>query len=316
MTTELSPPPTHAREGEPEAWLRWNGARPAGGTAPPPVIRIEPPPRFPTIDLAELWRYRDLLFQMVWRNISARYRQSVIGIGWAVIRPLVTMVVFTFVFGRVAGLPSAGIPYMLISLTGLLPWTLFSACLGQSGASLVGGSALITKVYFPRLVLPLSAVAVGLVDFGIQLVLLVVILGGYALSGRFVPEVGWELALLPAFVLMAAVAGLAIGLWAAALNVKYRDIGQALPFVTQIWMWLSPVAYLGEAAISVLPEPLRPLYGLNPMAGVIDGFRWVTVGGPAPNPVMFAVSAAAVAVLMVGGLFFFRSVERQFADIV
>ena len=314
MTTALVPPPPAAGRSPGPAGPPANDVTSADGA--PFVTRIEPPPRFPAIDFVELWRYRDLLGQMVWRDISARYRQSVIGIGWALIRPVVTMVVFTFVFGRVAGLPSAGVPYALVALTGLLPWSLFATCLGQSGASLVGGSALITKVYFPRLILPLSAVAVGLVDFLIQLLLLAAILLGYAATGAFVPDVNLRWLLIPAFVLMAVLAGLAVGLWATALNVKYRDIGQALPFLTQIWMWLSPVAYLGSAAAGVLPGPLKPWYGLNPMVGVIDGFRWATVGGPTPDGTMFAVSAAVVAVLLVGGLIFFRSVERQFADIV
>ncbi len=277
-----------------------------------PVTVITPPGRWAAIDLGEVWQYRDLLYQMALRDISARYRQSMIGIGWAVIRPIMTMLVFTFVFGRVAKLGPDGIPYALFSFAAIIPWSLFAHCLGQSSQSLVASSSLITKVYFPRLLLPLNAIAVGLVDFFIQVIVFLVLAFGFYLSGSFLPVLDWRLMLLPIFVLLCVLSGLGIGLWLTALNVKYRDVTHAVPFLTQIWMWMSPVAY----PASVVPEQWRWLYGLNPMCGVIEAFRWIVLGMDSPSWSLISISSLMVLAMLVGGLIYFSKTERHFADII
>ena len=258
------------------------------------------------IDLAELWRYRDLLVLLVWRDVSARYRQSVLGVGWAIVRPVLSMLIFTVIFGRMAGLPSDGVPYPLFCYAALLPWLFFAECLGRSSQSVVGGGALLTKAYFPRLLLPLSSVVLALADLAVQLVLLLGLMAWY----RVGPTAG--LLLAPAFLLLGMAAALAVGLWLTALNVKYRDVGHVVPFLLQAWMWLSPVVYPS----SLVPEGWRVLYGLNPMAGVIEGFRWAVLGKAAPDWAMLAASAAVVGVLLVSGLFYFRKTEKTFADII
>lgn len=259
-----------------------------------------------SLDLAELWSYRELLGMLAWRDVSVRYKQSVAGIGWAVIQPFMTMVIFTIIFGKFARLPSDGLPYPVFAYCAILPWNYFSQSLGGTSDSVVGSSYLITKVYFPRLVLPLSKVTSGLVDFAVAFVILIGMLVWYGIAP------GPGIILLPVFMLIAMITALGVGLWLTALNVNYRDVRFVVPFLLQFWMYASPVAY----STSLVPERWRWLYGLNPMAGVIEGFRWALLGKAAPDPAMMFVSFIAVCGVLVSGLFYFRKMERTFADIV
>ncbi len=280
-------------------------------TAPPtaddlPVTIIEPPKSWVSLDLQDLWRYRDLFSLLVWRGMVARYRQSVVGIGWAIITPLVSTFIFTIIFSRVAGIPSDGSPYPLFAFCALLPWNYFAGALSSATGSIVGSGGVLQKVYFPRLILPLVGVVTGLIEVAIQLVALLALMAWY----QFLP--GWQIIFAPVFLLLAAASALSVGLWLTALNVKYRDVGQAVPFVTQAWMWLSPIVYSSQQ----VPAHLRPLYGLNPMVGVIEGFRWSLLGSSEPDWTMIAVSATVVALLLTGGLYYFRRTEDTFADII
>lgn len=267
---------------------------------------IQPARGWISLNLGEVWRYRDLLMLLIWRDIAARYRQSVVGYGWAVIKPVLSTIIFTFVFGRVAGLPSDGVPYPIFSLAALLPWMFFSGALAGITTSVVGGGNLLSKVYFPRLILPLVSVASGLAELTIQ----GMILASFMIWYRFVP--GWPIALAPVFVLMAVVTALAFGFWLTALNVKYRDVGMALPFLLQAWMWMCPIVYSSR----MVPEKWRTLYALNPMVGVIEGFRWSVLGGAPPDWTMLGISFSVVVALFVAGLYYFRRVEMRFADVI
>jgi len=271
-----------------------------------PVIRIRPTKGPLALDLRELWQYRELLFFFTWRDIKVRYKQTALGASWAIIQPLSTMVVFTIFFGELAKIPSDGIPYPIFSFCGLLPWTLFSGALNRASGSLVGGAGLITKVYFPRLIVPISAVLAGLVDFTIAFLVLV----GMMLYFGYLPTA--RVLVLPLFLLQAIGTGLAVGLWLSALNVHYRDVAYTVPFLTQLWLFASPVAY----SSSLLSEKWRLLYALNPMVGVIEGFRWALLGRELALSGITAISTAIVAVLFIGGLYYFRRMERTFADIV
>ncbi|QOV90642.1 ABC transporter permease [Humisphaera borealis] len=275
------------------------------------VVRIRPGTGWRALDLRELWRYRELLGFLAARDISVRYKQTVLGVAWAVLQPLCTMVVFTIFFGRLAKMPSDGIPYPIFALVGLLPWQLFAYALQQSSNSLVNEQRLISKVYFPRLVIPLSSVLAGAADFAIAFGLVGLMMVGYAAAG-FPPRITVAVAMLPVFTLLALAAALGVGLWLAALNVQYRDVRYVVPFLTQLWLFLTPIAYPS----SLVPQGWRILYGINPMTGVVDGFRWALVGGPAPDPGLMAASVAVVVALLIGGLFYFRRVEAQFADVV
>lgn len=256
--------------------------------------------------LHDLWAYRELLYFLAWRDFKVRYKQTVLGAAWAVIQPFFTMVVFSIFFGYLGKIPSDGIPYPVFAYCALLPWSLFAHALGESSNSLVNNQSLITKVYFPRLIIPIAPLFVGLVDFGIALVVLI----GMMLLYGIVP--GVAVLTTPLFVLLAVLTALAVGMWLAALNVQYRDVRYTLPFLTQLWLFATPVAYPS----SLLPEPWRSLYGLNPMAGVVEGFRWALLGRTgAPGP-LIAVSVVAVALLLVGGLWYFNRMEQTFADIV
>jgi lipopolysaccharide transport system permease protein len=288
---------------------------PSGDEQPPAprvVVRIRPPHGWQPVNLAELWRYRELLWFLAVRDVMVRYKQTALGVAWAVLQPLFTMIVFSIFFGKLGGLPSDGLPYPLFALCALLPWQLFAYALTQSSNSVVAEQRLITKVYFPRLIVPVSSVLSGLVDFGIAFVLLLGMMAAYQLTGACQLALGVPLLALPLFVLFAVAAALAVGLWLAALNVQYRDFRYTIPFLTQFWMFASPVAYPS----SLVPEAWRPLYGLNPMAGVIEGFRWALLGNANPSWGLLAVSAAATAVLLTGGLFYFRRMEKTFADVV
>jgi lipopolysaccharide transport system permease protein len=271
----------------------------------PLVQRIAPSKAWAPLRLGELWTYRELLYFLVWREVMIRYKQTALGVAWAVLQPMLTMIVFSIFFGRLAKMPSDGIPYPVFAFCALLPWQLFAFSLTESSNSVVSNQRLITKVYFPRLLMPIAAMGVGLVDFCIGFALLMAL----ALYFGVVP--GLAMLTVPLWALLAVLTALAVGLWLSALNVKYRDVRYTVPFVTQIWMFATPVAY----PTSLVPEPWRPLYALNPMVGVVDGFRWALFGTEAPR-LTVAVSLAIVAVLMVGGLFYFRRTERTFADVV
>jgi len=255
---------------------------------------------------AEMWRYRDLLAIFVWRDLKVRYKRTVIGAGWAVLQPLIAMVVFSLVFGRLAHLPSDDVPYPIFSFAALVPWTLFANAVGGATTAVVTHSNIISKVYFPRLFLPLSPVIGALVDFGIALV---VLLGMMVFFGI---HPGPQIITLPLFTAFAVLAAAAVGIWLAALNALFQDVRYALPFLMQVWLYASPVAY----ATSLVPPEWRAVYGLNPMATVIEGFRWALLGSGQPPDSMAAVSVLVVALLLVSGLFFFRRVERIFADVV
>jgi lipopolysaccharide transport system permease protein len=258
------------------------------------------------LNLRDIWEYRELLYFLVWRNIKVRYKQTALGAAWAVLQPVLTMLIFTLLFGRLAKVPSDGIPYPVFALTALLPWQLFAFALTESSNSLVGSQNLITKVYFPRLIVPLSSILAGLVDFAISfLALLVMMIYYHVTPGK---TVVW----LPAFLLLALTTALSVGLWLSALNVKYRDVRYTIPFMTQFWMLATPVAY----SSSLIPEPWRKWYGLNPMAGVVEGFRWALLGKSGGVGPLLWVSLAAVLLLLTGGLFYFRRTEATFADIV
>lgn len=270
------------------------------------VIRIEPSRGWVSVKLSELWTYRELLYFLVWRDVKVRYKQTVIGIGWTILQPLTTMVIFTMIFGKLAKIPSEGLPYTVFVYTALLPWNLFAGALSRCTLSLVGNANLITKVYFPRLIVPASAVISGIIDFAIAFVFLL----GIMLWFNIVPT--WDAIALPIFLLLTLITALAVGLWLSALNVRYRDVGHTIPFLIQVWMFLSPVAY----PASLVPEKWRLLYSLNPMAGVIEGFRWALVGKESPAFELIAISTGIVVALLLGGLVYFKRMERTFADVM
>jgi lipopolysaccharide transport system permease protein len=269
-------------------------------------FRIEPPTSWPSVELRELWEYRELLYFLTWRDIKVRYKQTVLGAAWAVIQPLFMMAVFSLFFGKLAGVPSDGIPYPVFTFCGLLPWQLFAYSVTQASNSLVGSQNLITKVYFPRLVVPISAVLGGVVDFAIAFVLLLAMMFYYGIGP------GWQMMALPGLVLLAILAALGVGLWLSALNVQYRDVRYTIGFLVQFWLFATPVAYPS----SIVPEKWRVLYALNPMVGVVDGFRWALLGKPESPGMPLLISAIVVSLLLAGGLYYFRCMEQQFADIV
>jgi len=271
-----------------------------------PKIVIRPSRGWVPLKLKEFWEYRELLYFLIWRDIKVRYKQTALGAAWAIIQPLFTMIVFSIVFGRLAQIPSDGVPYPIFAFCALLPWQLFAHALTESGNSLVASQNLITKVYFPRLVIPLAAVLAGLVDFAIAFVVLLGMMAYYGI----VPTMA--VVFLPLFLLLAVTTALAVGLWLSALNVQYRDVRYTIPFLTQFWLFITPIAYPS----SLVPEGWRTLFGLNPMAGVVESFRWALLGtASAPGP-MLAVSVAVVVALLVGGLYYFRRMEKTFADVV
>ena len=279
---------------------------PGRAASPLPAIIIRPSPAWAALQLGEVWRYRELLLFLVWRDVKVRYKQTVLGAAWAIIQPLFAMVVFTVFFGRLAKVPSDGLPYPLFSYAALLPWQLFANALIQSSNSVVAGERLITKVYFPRQVIPLASVLSAVVDFAVAFVIVLGMMACYGVAPT--PAIFT----LPLFFLLTLVAALAAGLWLAALNVEYRDVRYTVNFLVQLWLFASPVAY----SSSLVPEAWRPLYGLNPMAGVIEGFRWALLGHAAPAGAMLAVSMAVTALILVGGLYYYRRMERTFADVV
>lgn len=271
-----------------------------------PVIWIRPSKGWVPFNLSDLWEYRELLYFLVWRDVKVRYKQTLLGAAWAILQPFLTMIVFSIFFGRLAGVPSDGIPYPIFVYTALLPWQLFTFALSESSNSLVSNERLITKVYFPRLVIPISAVLAGLVDFSIAFVVLI----GMMLFFGIVPTIA--ILTLPFFILLSIATALAVGLWLSALNVQYRDVRYIVPFLTQFWLFATPIAY----SSSLVPEPWRAWYGLNPMAGVVEGFRWALLGKTGGTASLLVVSTVIVVVLLVSGLAYFRRMERTFADVV
>lgn len=281
-------------------------AIPSSRPAAPTTLHIAPSKGWVSLKLRELWEYRELLYFLVWRDIKVRYKQTALGASWAIIQPVFTMLVFSLFFGHLGKIPSDGIPYPIFSFAALVPWTFFANGLGQSSNSLVGNANLITKIYFPRLIVPLASVLSGIVDFLLAFIILLGMMVYYGL----VPTLNalW----LPLFVLLALVTSLGVGLWLSALNVEYRDVRYLVPFITQFWLFATPIAYPS----SLLSEPWRTIYGLNPMVGVVEGFRWALLGtNTAPGPIIAASSTAAL-VILVTGAFYFRRMERTFADIV
>jgi lipopolysaccharide transport system permease protein len=271
------------------------------------VTIVRPRAGWVALNLPELWHYRELLYFLVWRNIKVRYKQTLLGASWALIQPLATMVVFSIFFGRLAKVPSDGVPYPLFAYCGLLPWQLFSYAMTEASNSVVGNQQLITKVYFPRLVVPISAVISGLVDFTISFSLLLLMMPFYGVM----PTV--RILVLPLFILFAIATALAIGLWLSALNVEYRDVRYTIPFLTQFWLLITPVAYPS----SLVPAKWRALMGLNPMAGVVEGFRWALLGNSSSGSgALMMVSVVIVIALLFGGIVYFRRMETTFADLV
>jgi lipopolysaccharide transport system permease protein len=270
-----------------------------------PVLRIEPSSGWVSLRLGELWEYRELLYFLVWRDIKVRYKQTALGAAWAILQPVLTMVVFSVFFGRLAKVPSDGIPYPVFALAALVPWQLFAYAVSESTNSLVVSQNLIKKVYFPRLVVPIASVLAGLVDFAISFLVLLGLMAYYGI--RPTPAI----AMLPLFILFAVASALSVGLWLSALNVQFRDVRYTIPFLTQFWMFATPVAYPS----SLVPEKWRALFGLNPLAGVVEGFRWALLGkSTSPGPLLW-VSIVAVAGLLIGGLMYFRRMESTFADV-
>lgn len=272
----------------------------------PEIIHIRPTTGLAALNLGDLWTYRELVFFMIWRDIKVRYKQTFLGAAWAVIQPLLTMLVFNFVFGTVAKVPTDGMPYPIFSYTALLPWGLFTTALNTASRSLTANQNMITKIYFPRLVLPIASVLGGVVDFAIAFVILI----GMLIYYRVTPTAAvWT---LPLFLLLAVITALGIALWLSAINVQYRDVNYVLPFLTQFWLFLTPVAYSAK----VISQKWQIVYSLNPMAGVVNGFRWALLGTDTGPGLTMGVSAAIALLVLISGLFYFRSMERTFADMI
>lgn len=292
------------------------GASPKETLSPKPIDALASPTAHRTvirpsrgwvaIDLREFWAYRELLFFLTWRDIKVRYKQTALGAAWALLQPILTMVVFSVFFGRLAKMPSDGIPYPLFALSGLIPWQLFSYALSQSSNSVVANKNLVSKVYFPRLIVPMAAVLSGLVDFAIAFAALLVMMFHYG----FAP--GPAIIAIPFAITLTVITALAIGLWLSALNVRYRDVQYTIPFLTQFWMFVTPIAY----PASLVPERFRVFFGINPMSGVVECFRWALFGRASVSTSLIALSTVVVVITFAGGVAYFRKVERTFADLV
>jgi len=280
-------------------------SEPANVIVPPERI-LKPRRGWGGLGLEQLWKYRELLYFLAWRDVKVRYKQTVLGIGWAIIQPFMTMVVFSVFFGRLAKVPSDGLPYPIFAFAALVPWTFFSSALNSSAGSLQGSTNLLTKVYFPRLIIPMASILPGVIDFGIAFV----ILCGMMVYYGVVPT--WNVVFLPLLAILALFVALGVGLWASALNVKYRDIRYTIPFATQLWLFATPVAYPS----SLLDEPWRTVYALNPMVSVVEGFRGALLNRAMPSLTMFAVSGVIALLMFITGVYYFRRTERYFADII
>jgi lipopolysaccharide transport system permease protein len=271
-----------------------------------PKVRLQPTKGWQAVNIAELWRFRELLYFLSWRDIKVRYKQTALGALWAILQPALTMVVFSVFFGRLAKMPSDGIPYPIFAYVALVPWTFFANGLTQSSNSLVQSANLLKKVYFPRLILPISSVLSGVVDFMFAFIVLLVLMLYYGIMPTL--HIVW----LPFFLLLAFGTSLGIGLWLSAINVQFRDVRYTIPFITQFWLFASPIAYPS----SLLSEPWRTFYGINPMVGVVEGFRWALLGSQLTSSAMILLSVGVASGLLVTGLFYFRRMERSFADVV
>jgi len=267
---------------------------------------IKPSRGWISINFKELWQYKGLLYFLIWRDIKVRYKQTVIGVAWVVFQPLLTMVVFSVLFGQLAKLPSEGIPYPIFTFTALLPWQLFAYAISQSADSLVANKQLITKIYFPRLIIPISAILSGLLDFGVSFLILIGLMFYY----QIFPS--WAILTLPFFVVLLIATAFSVGLWLSALNVRYRDVRYAIPFLIQLWFFISPVAY----STSIIPEKWQFIFGINPMVGVIEGFRWALLGKEGVSFPLLIISTAIVFIFLLIGLFYFRRMEKTFADLI
>ncbi len=271
-----------------------------------PVVVIEPSQGWISVNLAELLQYRELVFFLAWRDVKVRYKQTVLGAMWAVLQPVITMVIFSIFLGRLAKVPSDGVPYPIFAFTALVPWTLFATGLTQASNSLVNGANLLRKVYFPRLVMPIASVLVGVVDFVLAFVVLVAMMLAYG----FVPS--RALVVIPGLLLLTIMTSLGAGLWLAAFNVRFRDVRYVIPFLVEIWLLATPIAYPS----SLLSDSWRQVYAINPMVGVVEGFRWALLGTDTAPGAMVLVSTVASALLLVSGVFVFRRMERNLADVV
>jgi len=271
-----------------------------------PITRIAPSTGWISLRLGDLWEYRELLYFLTWRDILVRYKQTVLGVAWAIIQPLFTMVVFSLFFGKLAKIPSDNIPYPIFSYAALVPWTFFSNSLTKASNSLVGHAALIRKIYFPRLAMPIAAVLSGIVDFVVAFIVLL----GMMLFYGIVPSI--HVFWLSGLLLLALVTSLGVGLWLSAMNVQFRDVHYIVPFITQFWLFATPVAYPS----SLLAEPWRTLYGINPMVGVVEGFRWALLSTDTAPGLMIIVSSLVSLTLLIGGAYYFRRMEKTFADVV
>jgi lipopolysaccharide transport system permease protein len=269
------------------------------------ALRIVPLQPLPSLGIREIWTYRELLYFLAWRDLKVRYHQTILGILWAVIKPCSMMIVFSVFFGWLGRIPSDGLPYPIFVFAALLPWQLFAHTLSATSHSLVANQHLITKVYFPRLIIPISSMGIGLIDFGIALLVLFVMLLYYHIP--IIPQI----LALPAFMMLGITSALGVGLWASALNIRHRDVGHAIPFVTQLWFFVTPVAYPS----SLIPESWRAWYGINPMASVVEGFRWALFGSGVDIAKMFILSLLISSTLLISGLYFFRRTEQTFADV-
>ena len=271
---------------------------------PEEVVFLKPSRGWIRLNLADLWRYRELVYFLTWRDVKVRYKQTVLGAGWAILQPLINMVVLSLIFGRFANMPTDGIPRPIFTFTALLPWGLFAKALSDTGRSMLANRSMITKIYFPRLIIPLASVLGGLVDFSIQFVILIFMMLFYG----FAPTLA--VITLPFFLLLALATALGFGLWLSALNVLYRDVNYILPFLTQLWLLVTPVAY----SQSVVPEEWQWLYALNPMVSVVEGFRWALLDAPPPNVETLLISSVITIIVLVTGMYYFRRMERTFAD--
>jgi len=283
------------------------GAGGAGMQAAGTVTRIQPSRGWSWGELADLWRYRELVYFLVWRDVKVRYKQTLLGAGWAILKPFLSMVIFTLVFAGLAKLETDGAPAPVFYYAGLLPWVLFQDGVSKAGNSLVTGSHLITKVYFPRVAIPIASVVAGVVDFALALLVLFGLMAYYGVTGST------SLGTIPLFLILALITAMGAGLWLSALNVSYRDVGYVTPFLLQAWLYASPIAY----SAAIIPEGMaRTIYALNPMAGVVQGFRWAVLGTGQPPLELLLVSTAAAVLLLVSGALYFRRMERTFADVV
>ena len=270
------------------------------------VVDIQPTKGLFHLDLISIWHHRELLYFLVWKDVLTRYKQTAIGAGWVILQPLITMIIFTVIFGKLARFPSDGVPYPVFAFTALLPWTYFSQALARTAGSVVGSSNLVTKIYFPRLLIPFAAAIAPVVDLIFSFLVLLVLMAWFKITPT------WGMLALPFFIALAIMTALAVGLWFAALNVRYRDVASIMPFIIQIWMYASPIAY----PVSMVPQKWQLYYSLNPLVGVIEGFRWALLGKAFPDVAVMAVSSTVVVLLFFGGLIYFKKSEQTFADII